>query len=74
MPVHLTPAYAALGQSTGSFPVAEAAAEQILSLPIFPHLTESQQERVVDALATRTASLRKRDAAMTDTDDGHASR
>ena len=38
-PVHLTRAYADLGLAAGSFPVAEAAADEILSLPIFPHLT-----------------------------------
>lgn len=49
-PVHLTEAYAGLGHRRGEFPVAEAAADSILSLPMFPHLTESQQERVADAL------------------------
>lgn len=51
-PVPFTDAYASLGIARGSFPVAEAAAGQILSLPMFPHLTESQQERVVAALRT----------------------
>ncbi len=50
-PIHLTGAYASLGFAGGSFPVAEAAADRILSLPIFPHLTRAQQERVVDVLA-----------------------
>jgi dTDP-4-amino-4,6-dideoxygalactose transaminase len=50
-PVHLTGAYAGLGHGEGSFPVAERAAGEILSLPIFPHLTPAQQEHVVDALA-----------------------
>ena len=50
-PVHLTEAYAHLGYRRGSFPVAEAAAGQILSLPMFPHLTHAQQERVVDELS-----------------------
>jgi dTDP-4-amino-4,6-dideoxygalactose transaminase len=49
-PVHLTAAYAHLGHRSGSFPVAEAAAGRILSLPMFPHLTEEQQVAVVDAL------------------------
>ena len=35
----------------GAFPVAETAAGRILSLPMFPHLTAAQQERVVDVLA-----------------------
>lgn len=49
-PVHLTEAYAALGHRRGRFPVAEAAADRILSLPMFPHLTADQQGCVVDAL------------------------
>ncbi|NMR21437.1 DegT/DnrJ/EryC1/StrS aminotransferase family protein [Cellulomonas fimi] len=50
-PVHLTGAYAHLGYGAGSFPVAEAAAGRILSLPLHPHLTEAQQGVVVDALS-----------------------
>lgn len=51
VPVHLSGAYAGPGMREGSFPVAEAAAGQILSLPLFPHITEAQQERVVGALS-----------------------
>ena len=50
-PLHLTDAYSALGHRPGEFPVAEAAAARILSLPMFPHLTEAQQVAVVGALA-----------------------
>jgi dTDP-4-amino-4,6-dideoxygalactose transaminase len=50
-PVHLTGAYAHLGLRPGTAPVAEAAAGEILSLPIHPHLTEAMQDRVVDVLA-----------------------
>jgi len=50
-PLHLTGAYAHLGLGGGAFPVAEAAAARILSLPMYPHLTSAQQERVADALA-----------------------
>ena len=49
-PVHLTEAYAGLGYRHGQFPVAESAAHRILSLPMFPHVTESQQERVAEVL------------------------
>lgn len=49
-PVHLTEAYARLGLRRGTFPVAERAADRILSLPMFPHITEAQQQTVVDAL------------------------
>ncbi|MEZ0447894.1 DegT/DnrJ/EryC1/StrS family aminotransferase [Cellulomonas sp. ICMP 17802] len=56
-PVHLTGAYAGLGLGVGAFPVAEAAAGRILSLPMFPHLTPAQQGRVVEALS---AAVRER--------------
>ncbi|WP_104091154.1 DegT/DnrJ/EryC1/StrS aminotransferase family protein [Arthrobacter sp. GMC3] len=49
-PVHLTKAFSYLGKGEGDFPVAEAAAGRILSLPIFPHITAAQQQRVVEAL------------------------
>jgi dTDP-4-amino-4,6-dideoxygalactose transaminase len=51
-PVHLTPAFAGLGLGVGSFPHAEKAAGEILSLPIFPQITPAQQERVVSALVS----------------------
>jgi dTDP-4-amino-4,6-dideoxygalactose transaminase len=50
-PVHLTPAMARFGQGPGQCPVAEGAAAEILSLPLFPGITRQQQERVVDVLA-----------------------
>ncbi len=50
VPVHLSGAYAGAAMREGAFPVAEDAARHILSLPLFPHITEAQQERVVGAL------------------------
>jgi dTDP-4-amino-4,6-dideoxygalactose transaminase len=47
VPVHLQPAYAFLGYEPGSLPVTERVAKQGLSLPLFPELTESQQDYVV---------------------------
>jgi dTDP-4-amino-4,6-dideoxygalactose transaminase len=49
-PVHLSPAYAHLRLPRGSFPVAERAAGEILSLPMYPHLTADQQEYVAAQL------------------------
>ncbi|GAA5081956.1 dTDP-4-amino-4,6-dideoxygalactose transaminase [Thermocatellispora tengchongensis] len=50
VPIHLQPAFAGLGRGPGDFPVTEAAAGEILSLPMHPHLTPEDQERVAEAL------------------------
>jgi dTDP-4-amino-4,6-dideoxygalactose transaminase len=50
VPVHLAPAYAGLGHRRGAFPVAEALAEQLLSLPLYPGMREEQLEAVVAAV------------------------
>ena len=50
IPIHLQEAYAGLGLGKGSFPVAEAAAAQTFSLPLYPELTEAQQDQVVEAV------------------------
>ena len=50
IPVHLQKAYADLGYQRGAFPVAEAAADRILSLPMFPELTQEQVRYVVENL------------------------
>ncbi len=50
IPVHLQGAFRDLGHEPGDFPEAERAAREILSLPLFPEITEQQQQRVVDAL------------------------
>jgi len=47
IPVHLQGAFAGLGHGPGDFPVAEAAAASMLSLPLFPHLSEGQIGHVV---------------------------
>jgi dTDP-4-amino-4,6-dideoxygalactose transaminase len=52
VPVHLTGAYARLGYAAGTFPVAERASREILSLPLFAEITPDQQERVASALRT----------------------
>lgn len=50
VPIHLQGAFAHLGHREGDFPVAEKAAREILSLPMHPHLTAADQERVVREL------------------------
>jgi dTDP-4-amino-4,6-dideoxygalactose transaminase len=49
-PVHLQPALRSYGYGPGDFPVAEAAADRIISLPLYPHITIDQQRTVADAL------------------------
>jgi dTDP-4-amino-4,6-dideoxygalactose transaminase len=50
VPVHLQPAYADLGYKAGDFPEAERAAEQVLSLPMYPELSRTQLEMVSAAI------------------------
>jgi dTDP-4-amino-4,6-dideoxygalactose transaminase len=50
IPIHLQGAFRHLGQGPGAFPVAEKAAGEILSLPLYPQITPQQQERVADEL------------------------
>jgi len=54
-PVHLLPAHEDLGYRQGQFPHAELAADEVLSLPMFPELTEAQTSQVADALLSVTA-------------------
>jgi dTDP-4-amino-4,6-dideoxygalactose transaminase len=51
IPLHLATAYETLGFRPGDFPVAEQAASQVLSLPMFPELFPEQQRRVVTEVA-----------------------
>jgi dTDP-4-amino-4,6-dideoxygalactose transaminase len=47
---HLTPAYRNLGWRPGSLPVAETLASRALSLPLSPHMSDVEAERVVSAV------------------------
>ena len=44
IPIHSQPAYAHLGQAKGSLPITEQLCQQVLSLPIFPELSDEQQQ------------------------------
>jgi dTDP-4-amino-4,6-dideoxygalactose transaminase len=57
IPIHLQVAYASRGWERGDFPITEAAANEILSLPMFAGLTMEQQKRVVENVSQFTASL-----------------
>ena len=50
IPLHLQPAFASLGGRPGDRPVAETASAEILSLPLYPELTDEQAGRVVEAV------------------------
>jgi len=50
VPVHLQPAFRRYRYGPGDFPVAEAAAARIISLPLYPQITPDQQQVVADAL------------------------
>ena len=51
MPQHLQKCFAYLGYQTGSLPVAESAAAETVALPIYPELTDAQQDYVVSTVA-----------------------
>src|ERR1700689_4701496 len=49
-PVHLQPAYASLGDPAGTYPLAERACDRVLSLPLFPGMSEEQVRHVADSV------------------------
>jgi dTDP-4-amino-4,6-dideoxygalactose transaminase len=51
LPLHLQGLYKDLGMAEGALPFAEAAGREVLSLPMFPELTEAQQAEIVAAIA-----------------------
>ncbi|HEY9625048.1 MAG TPA: DegT/DnrJ/EryC1/StrS family aminotransferase [Crinalium sp.] len=57
VPCHLQPAFQSLGYKLGDFPNAEALSQEILSLPMYPGLTEAQISRVVSAIDALITSL-----------------
>jgi dTDP-4-amino-4,6-dideoxygalactose transaminase len=55
LPLHLQPMYASLDNARGSFPVAERAADEVLSLPLYAELSPEHVERVADAVKAAVA-------------------
>ena len=52
VPVHLQPCYESLGYKRGDFPVSERLADRLLSLPMFPNMSDGEVGAVIDAVKT----------------------
>lgn len=63
VPLHLQKAYLSLNYSVGDFPVTEAAASEIVSLPMYPQLSRSQQGLVADEITAFTSLSREKSGA-----------
>jgi len=57
IPLHLQPAFAPLGGKPGDLPIVERAASEVLSLPLYPELTDAQVRVVVGAVREVLRSL-----------------
>ena len=55
--IHLQEAFAYLGHASGDFPESEKASREVLSLPVYPELPDTQQDRAVQAIADFRSSL-----------------
>jgi dTDP-4-amino-4,6-dideoxygalactose transaminase len=49
VPLHLQPMYRELGYRAGDFPESERAVREVLSLPLYPEMTDAQVDEVVEA-------------------------
>ena len=50
IPLHLQPVYENLGYQIGALPIVEAAAREVVSLPVFPELTPDERQTVAEAV------------------------
>ncbi|MDR3763340.1 MAG: DegT/DnrJ/EryC1/StrS family aminotransferase [Acidobacteriota bacterium] len=60
VPIHLQNAYSSLGYCAGDLPVTERCVPELLSLPMFPQITEEQQNKVVEATVQATDAVLSR--------------
>jgi dTDP-4-amino-4,6-dideoxygalactose transaminase len=51
IPIHTQPCYQRLGFKRGDFPAAEAYYERAITIPLFPAMTDAEQDRVADILS-----------------------
>lgn len=56
IPIHLQPAYREMGRGLGSFPATEAIASRLLSLPMYPELTDQQVSQVAGAVRSAVSA------------------
>jgi len=63
-PIHLQAAFRRLGYKAGDFPVSERLASEVLSLPMYPHLTAAQQTRVVETIQSLLGAQTNTAAAL----------
>ena len=52
VPLHLQPVFKNLGYKNGDFPIAEKVANQCLSLPMSPYLSEKDQTKIIDVISS----------------------
>ena len=57
IPVHRQPLYTELGYGGASMPVSDSAAEQVLSLPVHPKLSNSDLDRIIDSVRRAAATI-----------------
>ncbi len=65
IPLHLQECFSDLGYKTGDLPESESASNEVMSLPIYPELTENEQEQVVKAISVALGRARNESPILT---------